>query len=125
VFEPGRITIQYMNVGFLPWSAATIGFVESTGAHDDDKNRLCPPVVFSGDAADLAGLAHAAMQGTVARVRDEVIGPWNALSRLNPARATFDHIDDADVADSLAFVIQHTQGALKNLERAAAVASRD
>ena len=62
------------------------------------------------------------MQGTVARVRDEAVGPWNAASRLNPARAAFDHIDDADVAESLAFMIEHTREALKNLERTATVA---
>ena len=124
VFESGRITIQYLAVGFLPWSAATIGFVESTGLDDEEKNRLCPPVVFSGDVADLARLARSAMQGTVARVRDEAVGPWNAAARLNPARAAIDRIDDADVADSLAFMIEHTRDALKNLERAAAVESR-
>ena len=43
VFEPGRVTIQYVAVGFLPWCAATIGFVESAVVHDEDKNRLCPP----------------------------------------------------------------------------------
>ena len=31
VFEPGRITIQYVAMGLIPWCAATIGFVESTG----------------------------------------------------------------------------------------------
>jgi hypothetical protein len=124
VFEPGRITIQYVAVGFLPWSAATIGFVESTALADEEKNRLCPPVVFSGDAADLARLAYAAMQGQVARVRHEEVGPWNAGSRLNPARAALDHIDEADVAESLAFMIEHTREALKNLERTATVAGR-
>jgi hypothetical protein len=123
VFEPGRITIQYVGVGFLPWCAATIGFVESTGLDDEEKNRLCPPVVFSGDVADLPRLAYAAMQGTVARVRHEAVGPWNAASRLNPARAALDHIDDADVAESLAFMIEHTRDALENLERAATVAA--
>ncbi|HUJ93122.1 MAG TPA: hypothetical protein VLW05_10515, partial [Gaiellaceae bacterium] len=98
-------------------------FVESTGLDDEEKNRLCPPVVFSGDVADLARLAYAAMQGTVARVRHETVGPWNAVSRLNPARAASDHIDDADVADSLAFMIEHTREALKNLERAATAAT--
>src|SRR5262249_8976325 len=39
VFAPGRITIQYVNVGFLPWCAATIGFVESTGLDDEERNR--------------------------------------------------------------------------------------
>ena len=119
VFEPGRITIQYVAVGFLPWCAATIGFVESTGLDDEDKNRLCPPVVFSGDVADLPSLAYAAMQGQVARARHEAVGPWNAATRLNPARAAPDHIDDPDVAESLAFMIEHTREALKNLERTA------
>jgi len=119
VFEPGRITIQYVGVGFLPWCAATIGFVESSGLGNDEKNRLCPPVVFTGDAADLAQLAYAALRGQVARVRDETVAPWNAVSRLNPARAAFDHIDDEDVAGSLAFVIEHTRDALRNLERRA------
>ena len=124
VFEPGRITIQYVGVGFLPWCAATIGFVESTGLDDEEKNRLCPPVVFSGDVADLARLAHPAMQGQVARVRHETVGPWNTASRLNPGRAALDHIDEADVADSLAFMIEHTRDALENLERTATVAAR-
>jgi hypothetical protein len=86
VFEPGRITIQYLAVGFLPWCAATVGFVESTGLGDEEKNRLCPPVVFSGVVADLPRLAYAAMQGQVARVRHEAVGRWTSASRLNPAR---------------------------------------
>jgi hypothetical protein len=119
VFEPGRITIQYVAVGFLPWCAATIGFVESTGLGDEEGNRVCPPVVFSGDVADLTRVAYAAMRGQVARVRHAEVGPWNAASRLNPARAALDHIDDADVAESLTFTIEHTRLALKNLERSA------
>jgi hypothetical protein len=121
VFAPGRITIQYVTVGFLPWCAATIGFVESTDLGDEEKNRLCPPVVFSGAVADLPRLAYAAMQGQAARVRDEAVGPWSAASRLNPARAAFDHLDDTDVGESLAFMIEHTRAALKNLERITAV----
>jgi hypothetical protein len=123
VFAPGSITIQYVSVGFLPWCAATIGFVESTGRADEEKNRLCPPVVFSGNAADLTTLAYDAMRGQVARVRDEVVGPWNAGSRLNPARAALDHMDDADVAQSLASMIEHTRPALENLGRTAAASA--
>ncbi|MBV9424788.1 MAG: hypothetical protein JOZ98_17890 [Solirubrobacterales bacterium] len=117
VFAPGHITIQYVAVGFLPWCAATIAFVESTGLDDEEKNWLCPPVVFSGDVADLARLAYVAIRGQVARVRHEAVGPWNAASRLNPARAAPDHVDNADVAESLAFMIEHTPKALNNLER--------
>jgi NAD(P)-binding Rossmann-like domain len=124
VFEHGRITIQYVAVGFLPWCAATIGFVESTGLGDEEKNRLCPPVVFSGAVADLTRMAYTAMQGQVARVRHETVGPWNAATRLNPARAALDHLDDADVAEALAFMIEHTREALKNLERTPSAGTR-
>ena len=125
VFEPGRITIQYVTTGLIPWCAATIAVVESTGVPDEEKNRLCPPVVFSGDADDLVRFAYSAMQGQVARARDEAVGPLIAASRLNPAQAALDHIDDPDVAESLAFTKEHAQAALRNLERAAAGESRD
>ena len=65
-----------------------------------------------------AGLRRDARARSLAS-RHEEVGPWNAASRLNPARAALDHIDDADVAESLAFMIEHTQEALKNLERTA------
>ena len=120
VFDGGHITIQFVAVGFLPWSAATIGFVESTDLGEDEKNRLCPPVVFSGDVADLPQLAYTAMLGQVARTRDELVGPWNAASRLNPTRALLDHTDDPDVVASLTSVIEHTRAALENLQRVAA-----
>ena len=123
MFEPGRITIQYVTTGLIPFCAAAIAFVESTGVPDEEKNRLCPPVVFSGDAADLVRFAYSAMQGQVARARDEAVGPWSAASRLNPAQAAPDHMDDPDVAESLAFMTEHMQAALENLERAAFVES--
>jgi len=118
VFAADRITIQYVAAGFLPWCAATIGFVESTSLDDEEKNRLCHPVVFTGNAADLAQLAYAAMQGQVARFRHETVGPWDTRSRLNPARAAVDRLDDPDVAESLAYMIEHTRDALKNLNSA-------
>jgi hypothetical protein len=73
--------------------------------------------------ADLARLAFTAMKGQVARARHETVRPWNAASRLNPARAALDRIDDADVADSLAFMSEHRRDALENLERAATLAT--
>ena len=69
--------------------------------------------------------AYSAMQGAVARAEDEVVGPWSAASRLNPAQAAPEHMDDADVAESLAFIKEHLQAALENLGRAAFVESRD
>ena len=124
MFEPGRITIQYLTIGLIPWSSATIAFVESTELPDSEKNRLCPPVVFTGDAADLTRLAYAAMQGQVARARHEQVGPWSATTRLNPTRAALEHIDDPGVNESLSFVIEQTRTALENLERRASAAAQ-
>ena len=67
VFETGRITVQFVTIGFVPWSAATIGFVEAMRSDDADKNRLCPTLAFSGDIADVFSLAHNGMTGTLAR----------------------------------------------------------
>jgi putative NAD(P)-binding protein len=117
VFEHGQITIQFVAVGFLPWSAATIAFVESRKLSEEENNRLCPPAVFSGAVADLPELAYAAMRGQVARVRHELVGPWNATSRLNPASALLEHIDEPDVVASLTVAIEHTREALANLQR--------
>lgn len=124
VFDPDRVTLQYLNVGFLPWSAATIAFVEATGLDDNQKNLLCPPVVFTGDVTDLTRLAHDAMKGQVARARDETVAAWNMASRLNPARAALDHIDQSDVAESLSFLIEHTRTAVANLENTTANTER-
>jgi hypothetical protein len=81
-------------------------------------------IAAHGDASDLTRLAYDAMLGLVARARHEEVGPWSAASRLNPAGAALDHVDDPDVAESLAFMIEHTREALENLERTAAVARR-
>ena len=117
VFEPGRITIQYVTVGFVPWSAATIGAVERTDLDDDEKNRLCPPLVFSGDVADILQMAYTGMQGGVARAANETVGAWNRGSRLNPARAASEHMHDPAVATAVASMRASSESAWLNLER--------
>ena len=67
VFEPGRITIQYVTIGIVPWGSATVGAVEALRDDDADKNRLCPPLVFTGNIADTLDIAYAGMTGLFAR----------------------------------------------------------
>lgn len=102
IFEPGRITLQYVTMGFVPWSAATVGAVEALKDDDVTRNRLCPPVVFSGDAAGLLEFAHAGMQGLAARAADPDLGPWTESCRLNPAQGAAAHVNDPRVADAAA-----------------------
>jgi hypothetical protein len=123
IFERGRLTIQYVTVGLLPWSAATIALVEAIAIDDEEKNGLCPPVVFTGDVSDLLQLAHAAMNGQVARSANGDLAAWNHASRLNPARAAPDHMDDPRVAMARSAIRARTEAALQNLDRRATTVS--
>ena len=42
VFEPDRITLQYVTIGFAPWSAATVAAVEARHGDDADRNQPVP-----------------------------------------------------------------------------------
>jgi hypothetical protein len=84
---------------------------------DETKNRLCPPVVFSGHAADILQFASAGMQGLVARGADAEIAAWNRTCRLDPARDAVAHLDDARVADAFRTMAADLGPALTNLQR--------
>jgi hypothetical protein len=123
VFEPGRIALQYVTVGIVPWSAATIGAVEAQPIDDARKNALCPPLVFTGDIADALSIALRGIQGIVARASDPVIGAWNEATRLNPGRGAADHLDDPRVAAAVASMGANLGPALENLGRVTATAA--
>jgi hypothetical protein len=119
VFEPGRITLQYVTLGFVPWGAATIGAVEALKDDDETKNRLCPPVIFSGHVADILRFADAGMRGLAARAADPEIGAWTEACRLNPGRDATAHLDDPRVTDALTVMGANLFPALENLHRLA------
>ncbi|WP_421120442.1 NAD(P)-binding protein [Aquihabitans daechungensis] len=117
VFEPGRITLQYVTLGFVPWGASTIGAVEALKDDDEVRNALCPPVVFSGYVADILRFADAGMRGIAARTSDPQIGAWTEACRLNPAKGAASRFDDPDVADAFAAIGANLFPALTNLQR--------
>jgi hypothetical protein len=123
IFEPGRITIQYVTLGIVPWSGATIGAVEALRDDDAERNRLCPPLIFTGNVADLLPIAYAGMTGLVARSAERDLAAWNAECRLNPARAAGARADDPDVGSALAAMAENFGRAMRNLtDRTVAVA---
>jgi hypothetical protein len=119
IFEPGRITLEYVTVGIIPWSAATVAAVEALRDDDVVKNCLCPPVMFSGDVADLTELAYAGMSGLAARFREPDLVAWNEKCRLNPASGAAQRLDDPRVAAAVASLMTNTGPALRNLKRRA------
>jgi hypothetical protein len=120
VFSGGRVTLQYVTVGIVPWSAATIGTVEASRADDDVKNRLCPPLTFTGDITDVLTLAYTGMTGTVARSGEPDLAAWNGGCRLNPTQAAAAHADDPQVVDAYVSMGATFVAALQNLGRHAA-----
>jgi hypothetical protein len=119
VFDGGRITMQYITIGVAPWSAATIAAVEASDRDDDDKNKLCPPVVFTGEASDILRLAFAGMTGLLARGAEPDLGAWTERCRLNPARGATDHLDDPHVLSAFQSLATNMGPALRNLEQLA------
>jgi hypothetical protein len=117
IFEPERITIQFVTIGFVPWSAATIGFVEAMRDDDADKNRLCPTLAFSGDIADVFSVAASGMSGLFARAAEPDIAAWTDSCRLNPASAAAAHLDDPGVLAAYTSIAENLGPAMENLAR--------
>ena len=117
VFAGDRITLQYTTIGYASWSAATIGAVEAAGADDDERNRLCPPLVFTGSVDDLLSFASTGMQAIMARAGHPAVAAWNDATRLNPAKGATDHFDDPQVAAAFGAMGRDLGAALENLAR--------
>jgi hypothetical protein len=118
VFEGDRITVQYVTIGIVPWSAAIIGAVEALKGDDDAvKNALCPPGVFTGSVADALQLVYSGVSGLLARGADPDLAAWNETCRLDPAMGAGSHAHEPDVAEAFTTIGTHMGAALENLAR--------
>ena len=98
----------------MPYGAATIGAVEAMRDDDDDKNRLCPVVVFSGLASDLLRLAYQGMTGLAARRRTRSRRVGRPVP-LEPGPRRADHLDDPRVPAAFQVIAQNYGAAMRNL----------
>jgi hypothetical protein len=120
-FAPGRITIGYVTLGIVPWSAATVAAVEASLESDEEKNRLTPAMSWTGRTSDGLAMLHAGMSGLSARAADPVVGAWNESCRLNPAAGAIAKAgSDPAIAAALTTIISEIGPALENLRRLAA-----
>ncbi|HET6811592.1 MAG TPA: NAD(P)/FAD-dependent oxidoreductase [Acidimicrobiales bacterium] len=117
IFEPGRITPQYVTAGIAPWSAATIAAVEALGRDDAHKNSLCPPLPMTGQISSMPAVMAANLAGTVARMSEPEVTTWNDRCRLNPARGAGEHMDDPRVPAAFTSIVSNMGPAMENLGR--------
>ena len=115
VYDGERITLQYVTIGIVPWSTATIGAIEALRDDDAERNRLTPVVGFTGHIDDVLGAAHAGMTGIAARSAEPDIAAWNGRCRLDPARAATGRTEDPEIAAAFDSVVANFGRAMHNL----------
>jgi hypothetical protein len=120
VFEDGLITLQYVTIGIIPWGAATVGEVEAVRGDDGEKNRLCPPLTFTGNIADVLDLTYAGITGLLARSAEPDLADWTERCRLNPARGAVSRLDEPAVADAFTLLATNIGSAVDKLAARAA-----
>jgi hypothetical protein len=117
LFSDDALILQYVTVGVIPWSAATVGFIEATRDDVDEKNRLCPPVVFTGWPEDLLSLARAGLTGMLARGAEPDFPAWADAARLNPAGGAGARRTEPEVAAAFGKLSSSLGPAMENLAR--------
>ncbi|MGI8794081.1 MAG: NAD(P)-binding protein [Acidimicrobiales bacterium] len=118
VFEDGRVTLQWVQAGIAPFSAALIGYVEANRDHDDDRNRLCPPNGFTpkADARNLARTWAITQRAVGAWMAEDDVNDWMSRCRLSPLGNIGEYLAEPVMASLLR--MWSAQGAaVENLER--------
>jgi NAD(P)-binding Rossmann-like domain len=118
VFGAGRITVQWVQSGIAPFSAALIGYVEATRDDDDEKNRLCPPNGFTpeADARNFARAWATTQRAVAAWTAEPDLNEWLNHCRLSPLGNAGDYLD-GPAMESLMRMSQLREAAVDNLER--------
>ncbi len=115
IFAGDRIKARYGTITGATWSAATLGMIEATRDNDADKNRLTPPVAFTGNAADLLQFSYAAMSGLYARTAESDLATWSESCRLNPASGAVERAGEPEIAGAFTSLMTNFGPATRNL----------
>jgi hypothetical protein len=119
IFERDRITPQPTRMGMLPFSAALIGFLETSQRDEEKKNRLARPnpTPRTRNRLDWAWSIYLGAVNEAAWGPEEDIQTWLQGSRVNIGRAVHAHLGDERMQAALARVVTHMGGAIANLGR--------
>jgi len=115
MFSAGRITLQPIRTGLIPFNAALVGFIEATRDTLDEKNRLCPPNRLPDTSLDW-------VRGTlISRSADRLwskepdIASWLENARLNPSRGLRQHSDTPQMQQAMSRFAANVGGGLEKL----------
>ncbi len=102
IWGADRIRLQTIRAGFPCFNAALAGYVEATRDDDRERNRLCPPNLYSNSLAEWARMQVRSARATAAFGAEPDIAAWADACALNPARIAAERRDDADVRSAIA-----------------------
>lgn len=121
IFEPGRITIQRVQIGVDPFSASYLGVLEASDRSDEEKNRLAPPIRLSGEAEDVAHETLVTTRARAAWMAEPDLREWQITTRLSPFRDAPAYMTP-ELGASLQRYLSTTAPAIANLQK---IAGRD
>ena len=119
VFRDDRITLQWVRTCQPAFSAAFIGFIESTFSDEEVKNRLCTPVVPPTVPLDWLRMYRVELANRKSWSEYPQIDNWMATSRLDiftrTARTRLGV--DLEATEHLGRYLTHVGAAMDNIER--------
>jgi hypothetical protein len=117
IFEPGRVTIQPFLWSFACYQFAMLGVAEATIESDDEKNRLCPPIVYWDVNTDYLRAFLAGLANERAREAYPTLAGWARQTRLSPLAGIGRYRDDPGVAESRERMKRFGAAAVGNLAK--------
>ena len=96
VFEDGLITLQSVQSPLLPFSAAMTAYVEAHYATDEEKNRLCKPVILADTPAQWVPSFLGNLMNQFAWAQEPALNTWVTDNRLDPFKKVVRDCDKSD-----------------------------
>jgi hypothetical protein len=117
IFTAGRITLQSIRIGLLPFASALIAYVEATRDDLEAQNRLCPPSRQPNVPLDWARGMVIAMKAAHRWSKEPDMADWLERARLNMLRGLQEHGGEAHVQQAFMRFAANVRPAISNLER--------
>lgn len=117
VFAAGRITLQSVRIGLVPFASALIAFVEATREDVEAQNYLCPPNRQPNVPLDWARGMFIGMEAARRWSKEPDITDWLERARLNMLRGLERHNGEEHVRQALGRFAANVRPGLEKLER--------
>jgi hypothetical protein len=117
IFEQGRITMQPFSWGFASYQFATLGVVEALLETEDQKNAVCPSIVYWDQNVDYLIAFLATMSSSMALGSHPKVASWTKSTRLNPMSGIGPYREDPRVVASRERVKRFGLAAAMNLQK--------